>query len=280
MLKKLLYHDLKAEMRFAGMFAGIVFAICVLSGVLKGVADAVDTMPALRYAAEFTMLFGGLAVFAMVVSILIYLLLFYRKNLFKDEGYLMHTLPVTPGRLFWSKVISSYICLLFAFAVAYICVGALCLKLNWGVEVLAELRRDLPQESAGFVAVLLIYLFLLSFAVLIVIFSSITIGNTIQLGARVSVNRDILSVLVYAVIYFIQQIASSLVLLFYFLFRYKNLLGGFSQFASMADNEQVKADFFRDISVILGAAGSVAVLLCVGLSVISIHRLNKKLNMD
>ena len=61
-------------------------------------------------------LFGGLSVilyilglFAVSIAIFIYLLVRFYKNLFGDEGYLMHTLPVTSWELLTSKLLVGFI---------------------------------------------------------------------------------------------------------------------------------------------------------------------------
>ena len=61
-------------------------------------------------------LFGGLSVilyilglFAVSIASFIYLLVRFYKNLFGDEGYLMHTLPVTSWELLSSKLLVAFI---------------------------------------------------------------------------------------------------------------------------------------------------------------------------
>ena len=45
-----------------------------------------------------------LFIFAIVIATTVYLAVRIQKNLFSDEGYLTHTLPVKPTQLLWSKV--------------------------------------------------------------------------------------------------------------------------------------------------------------------------------
>lgn len=61
-------------------------------------------------------IFGGLSVllyilglFAVSITTFIYLLVRFYKNLFCDEGYLMHTLPVTSWELLTSKLLVGFI---------------------------------------------------------------------------------------------------------------------------------------------------------------------------
>lgn len=44
------------------------------------------------------------AIIAVALLTILYLAMRVQKNLFADEGYLTHTLPVTPAKILWSKV--------------------------------------------------------------------------------------------------------------------------------------------------------------------------------
>ena len=45
-----------------------------------------------------------LFILAIVIATVVYLAVRIQKNLFSDEGYLTHTLPVKPTQILWSKV--------------------------------------------------------------------------------------------------------------------------------------------------------------------------------
>ena len=49
-----------------------------------------------------------LFIFAIVVATYVYLAIRFQKNLFSDEGYLTHTLPVSPTKLIWSKMLVAW----------------------------------------------------------------------------------------------------------------------------------------------------------------------------
>lgn len=50
-----------------------------------------------------------LGMFAVCVAVYIYLIMRFYKNLFSDEGYLMHTLPVTSMQLLISKLVTAFV---------------------------------------------------------------------------------------------------------------------------------------------------------------------------
>ena len=58
--------------------------------------------------------------FAVVIMSLVFIVTRFYKGLLKDEGYLMFTLPVTPGQLIVSKGISAFIVQTISFVVAIV----------------------------------------------------------------------------------------------------------------------------------------------------------------
>jgi ABC-type transport system involved in multi-copper enzyme maturation permease subunit len=107
MLRKLVKYDLKATSR---VFFPVYLVVIVLA-VLAAISNYVTahTLADADVVNGLAVLFMVLYVIALVV--LPFLTVFFcmrhfYDNFFKDEGYLMHTLPVTPAKLIWSKVIT------------------------------------------------------------------------------------------------------------------------------------------------------------------------------
>ena len=92
----------------------------------------------------FAILNGTLIAFYIMALLAVFLItaiyleiLRFRKNLFTDEGYLMHTLPVTAAEHIWSKLI---VCVIWTI------IDSVLVPLSvFGLFVNMELLRDLPE---------------------------------------------------------------------------------------------------------------------------------------
>ena len=115
MLGKLLKHEFRATGRILLPLMGAVIVLALLANgsmtmLANGMADS-------SAAAKFTglrillilivvMFFIGIVTMA-VMTVVLMVSRFYR-NLLKDEGYLMFTLPVSTHELVWAKLIVSF----------------------------------------------------------------------------------------------------------------------------------------------------------------------------
>ncbi len=122
MLKKLLKYDLKKLLKFISIFyvLGLFFA------VLTRLFFSFDNSLMINILGQIT---TG-ATIAMIANIIINCLMrswvIFKQNLYGDESYLTHTLPVTKKTLYNSKIVSliltmvvSFIFILFILFVAY-----------------------------------------------------------------------------------------------------------------------------------------------------------------
>lgn len=112
MLKKLIKYDMKATARNFGVLYIVVMALAILSAILNAVCSSFPVNDAFNPLHVMQGILGvlyGISLFGVNFFTIIICMRFFYDNLFKDEGYLMHTLPVTPAKLIWSKVITSAI---------------------------------------------------------------------------------------------------------------------------------------------------------------------------
>ena len=105
MLKKLFVHEWKDCWRLVGLMNLIVIGLTLIGTVVM----QSDTW---SFASEnavirLTMTLYVMAYIASIAALsLVTVFFFYNrfyKNLYTDQGYLMHTLPVTQHELIWSK---------------------------------------------------------------------------------------------------------------------------------------------------------------------------------
>ena len=133
---------------------------------------------------------GLVTVFAMVQR--------FRNSLLRDEGYIMHTLPVSIHAHIWAKVIVSglwYALSSAAFVLASLLVAA-------DAEFVGELLRSLSFESAEMLAELL------GIFVLANIFLSLLIYASLAVGHSLPTRKMLWSVLTFLALVFLTSLIS------------------------------------------------------------------------
>ena len=142
MLGKLLKHEFRATGRLMLPALGAVLALAVLANLSIRFMQVTDST-------FLTILFGlVIAAFvigmiaAAVMTLVLMILRFYR-NLLRDEGYLMHTLPVSVHGLVWSKLLVSLVWVVVTWLVICLTV-VLTVLLQTGTD-LGQLLAQLPS---------------------------------------------------------------------------------------------------------------------------------------
>ena len=112
MLGKLLKHEFKETSKRMLPLYLVLVVITILGRIvaqsimISGNADSSTIMAIFNILSVFIYVVG-----LIVISIAsyIYLIMRFYKNLFSNEGYLMHTLPVTSWQLLISKLVTAFI---------------------------------------------------------------------------------------------------------------------------------------------------------------------------
>lgn len=120
MLRKLLKYEFKSTARLLGILYLAILACALVLGLvirpsiktINGQEDIISYMgffsPERSLISAITIIYVILLLAMTVMTILLIIYRFY-KNLLKDEGYLMHTLPVPTWMLICSKLIVAFI---------------------------------------------------------------------------------------------------------------------------------------------------------------------------
>lgn len=142
MLGKLLKHEFRATGRTMLPIYGAVIVLSVLASISGRMMD--------RKIGSFLYILFGLIIAAFVIGVIAAVIMtavmmikrFY-TNYLKDEGYLMHTLPVSVHALVWSKMLVSVVW----FAATFVVIGLVMLLMVF-IESdtnLAEIIAKLPS---------------------------------------------------------------------------------------------------------------------------------------
>lgn len=137
MLKKLFVHEWKDSWKLVTLFNVIlvVFTIIGIFALSNGNwLKAVDKNAwyASVYVSYFMLYY--FAILALGLATTIYFLMRFYKNLYTDQGYLMHTLPVTSHQLILSKAFVMYIWQLISGCVMIVSILVLVNSLVLGIE--------------------------------------------------------------------------------------------------------------------------------------------------
>ena len=110
MLGKLIKHELRATARIMLPVMGALLVLALLANLsIYGLTSGLSDVPVLRILFVLIVVFFGIAIVATIVMAIVLMVSRFYRNLLKDEGYLMFTLPVSTHALVWSKLIVSLV---------------------------------------------------------------------------------------------------------------------------------------------------------------------------
>lgn len=281
MLGKLLRYDSRVQMRFFGMAYAVMGIMAVVAAAARALYEKLDSVPVFEYVHNITWLFCRAAAVVLVIGSIIYVIAFFRKNLFKDEGYFVHTLPVAEWQIFASKLITGSAWIFLSGAVAVL--GCMLGRLNLRIPLWSTLQESgLTEQSFVWLFVLLVVVSIP--ATLCQFYASLAIGYTLR-GLDNAVNRDILSVAALLVTYVVQQVLNTVVLLVYIVWFCgdgfeSNLMERFVVVMGEIDQSGSAQQLEAYVTGILGIALAQTILLGVVFSVIAVWRMHRHLNME
>lgn len=213
-----------------------------------------------------------------IYAVFIYLIVRFYKSMYKSEGYLLHTLPVTKHQILISKILVSTLWVYLVYIAMIVSVGIFLLAMMCSVtgeSVTSVIRHfsDFYNEAdilfwrlglssnIGFSVfwVLAFFNMLLSIpSTLIILFGATSLG---QLASK---NRVLMAVVSYIGIMFVRWIISS-------------LLSGINYAGTMLSGSY---KFVGYMNSSLGISLVVNLLLAVGCYIASYYVISKRLNLE
>ena len=146
MLGKLMKHEFRATARIMLPVMGAMAALALLANLsIRGLAGNLSDVPMLKILFTLIIIFFGAAVVATVVMSLVIMVSRFYRNLLKDEGYLMFTLPVSVHELIWSKLIVSLVWFLATGLLIFLVMALMALNLSH--TNLEMILKQLPSWS-------------------------------------------------------------------------------------------------------------------------------------
>ena len=139
MLGKLLKYDLKWCFKPLVVF----YILAIIFSIITRIIESVNQTLILLIMDKIC---SGVVI-AMLINILINCLMRnwvrFERNIYKDESYLTHTLPVSKNKIYLSKILTAIITLFVSFIIIVICLAIVCLNdITW-----YSLKLSLEQSA-------------------------------------------------------------------------------------------------------------------------------------
>lgn len=214
MLSKLIKHEFRATARVMLPLFLVVVVTALGANVAQNFLETGN--PVLNILGTLLLMGYVLAIMAVcIVAFLLMLQRFYR-NLLQDEGYVMHTLPVSVHQLVCSKLLVSVVWTLLTGVIVVISFGIMAYEVGLVREslyVIGDLLHALMQlgvsyevNGALFVAELAVLLFLGCMGTCLQFYAAMSMGHSIS-------NYKLLwSILIYFGMQFVEQLVGSVAL--------------------------------------------------------------------
>lgn len=201
MLKKLLKYDLKWIYKVLIVFYVIVFVFSVIGRAF----DTIENSAVFFIVSQITL---GIAVSMMVSSLINCIMRLWArfiKNLYKDESYLTHTLPVEKKTIYNSKVISAIVSIFITGAIIISCLF-ICYYSKENIEAI----KTILELAASTYNTSTVNLLLLVSTVIImqIMLVAITGYVAIILGYKSNKNKMLNTIIIGFGLYMLTQIIS------------------------------------------------------------------------
>ena len=198
MLGKLLKYDLKWVYKLVGIFYVLAF---IFSGIGR-VFGKIENSLVFEIVSKIAFGFAISMIVSSLINCLMRLWTRFVRNVYKDESYLTHTLPVKKQEILASKVMSGIICVFTTMVVAIVCLF-ICYYSEANMNIL---KNILELAATTYNTTVLNLLLLIAVVIFLEIVYVLLIGYVgIILGHKSNKNKMVRSIGIAFVLYFIFQ---------------------------------------------------------------------------
>lgn len=263
MLLKLIKYDFREQFReHIGLYA-LVFVSALTEIILASFEfDLVSV---------FFWALHSLSVIAMFICSLVIIVIYFRRNLLKDEGYLMNTLPVEPWKLYVSKFLTAFVLFILDLIVAVLTFSIMNHGFAWIKDIIGSMSDEFA--NAGFTMSPVVMFG--SIAVISLLYTISMLFFSLTTGYRANGSKDANSVLTFIILYVIGQVANIIVMIFTFFIPLSSK-GSITYILNVLNPQEVAGLMNR---AVIGAL-AVSLLLTVVYVAGSIYNMTKKLNLE
>ena len=263
MLKKLLKYDLKDKAKFLLIFYGLSIFFAILTRLFLSIENSfiMDVIGKICSGATIAMIFN------ILINNLMRFWVRFKQNLYGDESYLTHTLPVTKKELYLSKIITAITSLF----VSTLVMGLTLFIAYYSKENLEFVKSillpitDIYEVSIIGLLIVFLFIFFLEFI------NIIQIGFTgIIIGHKMDSNKTIYSIIFGFIAYMVSQTFVLIVIFIVALFN-KDMLNLF------ITNEMINIDMLKAVVYISIVIYTLMFIACY---IINVKLFKKGVNVD
>ena len=211
MLGKVLKYDLKWVYKGVVVFYILALVFSIIGRGLNEIENSLvfSVLAKISFGIVISMIINSL------INALMRLWSRFIKNLYKDESYLTHTLPVSKKTIYASKVVSAIICMFTTTIVALVCLF-ICYYSESNLEILKSL---LELAASTYNTTVIKLLLLVTFVIFLEIIFIVLIGYIgIVLGYKSNKNKMVRTIVIAFALYMITQVVTLAVIFVYGLF--------------------------------------------------------------
>jgi len=199
MLGKLLKYDLKWVYKVVGIFYILAFIFSVIGRALNEIENSL----VFSITAQIAFGFAISMMASSLINCLMRLWARFIKNLYKDESYLTHTLPVEKRTIYISKVLTALITI-FTTTIVIIACLFICYYSEANIETL---KTVLELAASTYNTTVLNLLLLISIVIFLEIIFIVLIGyNAIILGYKSNEKKMVKTLVIGFALYMITQV--------------------------------------------------------------------------
>ena len=213
MLGKLIKYELLAEYRkYAFLYVGILFAAltCVFFDKVLG---SLGDFQIFEILSSLTAVLFTMLCFAALFMIAVFAAMRFYKNMYRDEGYLMHTLPVKSWQHIAAKIIATYIWTILSVIVIILGICILGIGEDWIPEFIRGFKEGfaagLGIAEADLVILKVFWWYSIAMLILYPAFVSIFIYFCISVGSLFNSHKILMAIVAFIGVNTVSQIVSS-----------------------------------------------------------------------
>ena len=263
MLLKLIKYDFREQFKeHIGLYA-LVF--------VSALTEIISESFKLDLVSVFIWILHSLSMIAMLICSFVIIVLYFRRNLLKDEGYLMNTLPVEPWMLYVSKFLTAFVLFILDLIVAVLSFSII----NRGFAWIGDIIRGMSDEFANAGFTISPVVMFGSIAVISLLYTISILFFSLTTGYRANGSKDANSVLTFIILYVIGQVANIIVLIFTYFIPLSSK-GSITYILTVLNSQEITGLINR---VVIGAI-AVSLILTVVYVAGSIYNMTRKLNLE
>lgn len=270
MLGKMLKHEWKAMAKVLFPVNLAIVAITILGSVFLGFRIYESDSTVIQALTALSTVFYVLSLIAVSFTCVIFIGIRFYKTTYTDEGYLLHTLPVTTHEIILSKLIIGIVWNLITSLIVMLSILVLIISAGQGMSFLQGIENLVQQMSLYLSGAMFTgwIIYVVYAAIISTAYSCLWLFAGISFGQIMTKHKVVGAFLGLFIIYFLMQTISTIMV---------GILG----FTSL-NNQSLTSinEIYQYITMVYTGAAVVTTVFVVALYFFTNHMMKRQLNLD